>query len=204
MSVTMVAIPFFLLPSFIAGAQAAIITGGITAGVAGAAGLAANKIANGAIEEEQNFNKINNELKKMLQDNNGLVSKEMLNLICRDYETIFVSKDVLIKTLKEYGATDIYAQVDDISCEIDGFILQFHKPDPTDEMAFPPYQMKVATKCSEEELDEFIENINSEYTSNTQEENYIKIKERLDKRQMKISEEEILEDNSIVLTINID
>ena len=64
--------------------------------------------------------------------------------------------------------------------------------------------MKITTKCKESELQSFVDDLNSEYRLNTQEENYIKIKERLDKQNLKIGEEEVFEDNTIVLTVNID
>ncbi len=63
--------------------------------------------------------------------------------------------------------------------------------------------MKVSliNDCDETEL---INDINSEYALNCQEETYIKIKERLERKNLKIAEEEILEDDSIMLTINLD
>ena len=48
-----------------------------------------------------------------------------------------------------------------------------------------------------------IEDLSSEYGMNAQEESYLKIKERLAQKNLQIDEEEVLEDNSIVLTVNI-
>ena len=96
---------------------------------------------------------------------------------------------------REYG---------NISCEMEGFLLEFYKQEPTDVMAYPPYKMKITTKCNENQLQAFVSDINSEYTKNTQEENYIKIKERLDRQNMRIAEEEVFDDDTIVLTVDID
>ena len=208
MSVTVVATPFLLLPAFISMAQAVAIgagTAGIaTAGITGAVSGILNSNAQNAVNTEQEYKKMNEEIKNLMKKSNGMVSEEIINLICREYETVFVNEDVLIKTLQEHGAENIYTEYGNISCEMEGFLLEFYKQDSTEEMAFPPYRMKITTKCAETELQNFIDDINSEYTKNTQEENYIKIKERLDKQHLKIDEEEVFDDDTIVLRINID
>ena len=208
MSVTVVATPFLLLPAFISMAQAVAIgagTAGIaTAGITGIASGVLNKAAKNSVNTELEYKKMNEEIKKLLQKSDGKVSEEIINLICREYKTAFVSEEVLLKTLQEHGAENIYTEYGNISCEMEGFLLEFYKQDAADEMAYPPYRMKITTKCQESELQNFINDINSEYTKNTQEENYIKIKERLEKSNMKISDEEIFEDDTIVLTVDID
>ena len=66
-----------------------------------------------------------------------------------------------------------------------------------------PYYLRVysVTSCDEATL---INDLNTEYALNVQEETYMKIKERISNKNLKIDNEEILEDDSIVLTINID
>lgn len=200
MSVSVVATPFLLLPAFITVAQAIATTAGIT----GAAVGVLNSNAKNSVEEEQNYKVMNEKIKQLLKKNDGRITQEVVDLLCKEYDTVFVSKEVLLKTLEEHGAENIYVENENISCEMEGFLLDFYKPQATDTMAFPPYKMKITTNCSENELQNFVENINSEYTSNSQEENYLKIKERLDKQNMRIAEEEVFEDNTIVLTVNID
>ena len=200
MSVTVVATPFLLLPAFISLAQATAVAVGLT----GAASSLINANANNSLKVEYEYKNMNEEIKKLLQKNNGMLSQEIIDLICREYDTVFVDRDVLVKTLEEHGAENIYIEHGNISCEMEGFMLEFYKQDPTEEMAFPPYRMKITTNCNEDTLQSFIEDINAEYTSNTQEENYIKIKERLDKQNLRIAEEEVYEDDTIVLTVNID
>ena len=57
---------------------------------------------------------------------------------------------------------------------------------------------------SDKNLNEFVENIGAEYTANAQEISYNKIKERLADKSLEIYEEEIYDDNTIVLTVNLD
>ena len=200
MSVSIVATPFLLLPAFISLAQAAVVS----AGISGTAGALINKNVQKEVDAEREYIKMNEEIKKLLAKNDGKVSQEIIDLICKEYETVFVDMDVLIKTLEEHGAKNIYTEHGNISCEMEGFMLEFYKAEPTEEMAFPPYKMKITTNCAENQLEAFIEDINSEYKMNTQEENYNKIKERLDKQNLRIAEEEVYEDDTIVLTVNID
>ena len=200
MSVTVVATPFLLLPAFISMAQAAAVAVGIT----GAATAVVANSAKNSTQAAMSYKEMNSEIKELLNKSNGMVTKEVMNLLCKEYDTVFVDKDVLIKTLYEHGAENVYYEGDNISCEMEGFMLDFYKPEATEEQAFPSYRMKITTKCAENELDSFVDDINSEYRLNSQEENYIKIKERLDKQNLKIEEEEVFEDNTIVLTVNID
>ena len=200
MSISVFATPFLLLPAFISVAQAVAATAGITR----TASSVINKNSETIVEEEQNYKVMNEKIKQLLKNSDGKVTQEIVNLLCREYDTVFVNKEVLIKTLQEHGAQNIYEENDNISCELEGFLLDFYKAQTENDMAFPPYKMKITTNCSENELQNFVENINSEYTSNTQEENYIKIKDRLDKQNMRIAEEEVYDDNTIVLTVNID
>ena len=200
MSVTVVATPFLLLPAFISMAQAAAVAVGIT----GTATAVISASAKNSTQAAQNYKEMNNEIKKLLKQSGGMVTKEVMNLLCKEFDTVFVDRDVLIKTLNEHGAENIYYEGENISCEMEGFMLDFYKPEATEEQAFPPYRMKITTKCKESELQSFVDDLNSEYRLNTQEENYVKIKERLDKQNLKIEEEEVFEDNTIVLTVNID
>ena len=53
-------------------------------------------------------------------------------------------------------------------------------------------------------VDDLVNDIGSEYCANAQEISYNKIKERLEKQNLTIDDEEIYDDNTIVLTINLD
>ncbi len=117
--------------------------------------------------------------------------------ICKEYETIFNDKDLLIKTLQEHGVTDLELRNDNIYCKIEEFKLKFFKD------ANMPYKFEI-THCANVDIEETINNLDSEYAKNVQEATYLKIKERLAKNNLQIDDEEILEDDSIMLTINLD
>ena len=119
-------------------------------------------------------------------------------------KTLFLDKDVLIKTLDEHGFDNIEDNDDIITAEMDVFKLKFFKDVQADNIDEMPYMLEVSADCSENEIATLIYDLNAEYTYNSQEENYIKIKERLVKHGLKIDEEEIFEDNTIVLTINLE
>ncbi len=110
---------------------------------------------------------------------------------------------MLIKTLNEHGCENTKYENGIITCTLEDFKLEFYKDETLEGEEKNAFRMKIIANCDESKIEELINDINTEYTMNTQEESYIKIKERLEKQGLRINEEEILEDDSIVLTINI-
>lgn len=128
-----------------------------------------------------------------------LEEQDLKEIFNKEFETVIVDKDVLLKTLQEHGATDISILGNDsIICDCEAFHIMFEKTE-----ADKPYKMKVSYN-DDYNLNEFIENIGSEYASNAQEISYNKIKERLLQQNLEISDEEVFDDNTIVLTVNLD
>lgn len=114
------------------------------------------------------------------------------------FDTIIMDEETLLKTLIERNADNIVRQDDKILCDCDGCFLEFHQPNKK-----KPYKLIVG--CSEQsELEELVQNISSEYTTNSQEISYNKIKSRLKEQEMEIETEEVCEDNTIVLTVNLE
>lgn len=105
---------------------------------------------------------------------------------------------MLIKTIEEHGFTDISEENGKISAVLDNVNIEFYRNESSQ-----PYTMNILCPklC---ETSQLTTDINDEYTLNVQEETYIKIKERLEKKSLKIDEEEILEDDSIMITVNLD
>ncbi|MCD7879606.1 MAG: hypothetical protein LUG16_06720 [Candidatus Gastranaerophilales bacterium] len=116
----------------------------------------------------------------------------------KTFPTRIVDEATLIKTLKEHGATQIYHTGNIISCNCEAFHFKFQKPDNE-----KPYELTISFK-EESGLNECIENISSEYESNAQEISYNKIVERLEEQNLSIENEEIYDDNTIVLTVNLE
>lgn len=114
-----------------------------------------------------------------------------------EFQTQIVDKRTLLKTLKEHGAVNIEEAFGNISCDCEQFHLEFvYNGDK-------PYTMKVSAS-NKLGLDDLINDIGTEYSANAQEISYNKIKERLEKQNLTINDEEILDDNTIVLTVNLD
>ena len=124
-----------------------------------------------------------------------VIAEQLFN---KEFQTSIMDRNVLIKTLEEHGASDISQDGADIICNCDNFHLTFQK-----QLANLPYTVKISYN-EEQGLDELMENLGSEYAINAQEISYNKIKERLEKQNFEISEEEVYDDNTIVLTVNLD
>ncbi len=116
----------------------------------------------------------------------------------RKFETVIVDKDTLIKTLVEHGANNVSETENSVSCDLEAFHLNFVKDNQE-----APYGLVISYN-EEKGLDELVENISSEYTTNAQEASYNKIKERLEAQKLTIESEEVLDDDSIVLTVNLE
>ena len=126
------------------------------------------------------------------------IGKEDIEQICKNYTTVITDRELLMKTLKEHGVDNIAIKGDSINTKISEFNLLFSRTNM--EM---PYNLKVFTDCQTNNDEELINELFGEYCINTQEANYKKIKERLEQKNLQIDEEEILDDNSIMLTINL-
>ena len=158
-----------------------------------------------AMERRKTFDEMAQRIAQSVRDgNNNKIDEEVIKKICREYDTVFLDKDVLLKTLNEYGFDEIKDEGDQIVCRTEGFKINFYKEAKYGVDSNEPYKMFIKTECEESDIEELINDISDQYTSNTQEESYNKIKDRLKKHNLEISEEEVLDDNSIVLTVNID
>lgn len=122
------------------------------------------------------------------------ITNEIFN---KELDTNFMDKDTLLKTLIEHGATNIIENNENITCDCEAFHLEFFK--------IPDLPYKVIISCQgNNNINNFINDINTEYSANVQEISYNKVKENLEAQNLEIEEEEILEDNTIVLTINLE
>ena len=124
--------------------------------------------------------------------------EETESFLQKSIETQIVDKDTLVKTLLEYGATITNEDDFEITADCEGLNMQFSKTSPE-----APYVVDIKyTPCESPET--MINEISEDYTRNAQEISYNKIKERLEEKNLEINEEEILEDDTIVLTINLE
>lgn len=113
--------------------------------------------------------------------------------------TRFRDKEILKKTLEEHGFP--VTEYADGSMEIKTSVgnLRYYKTEGE-----PAYWMQAFDLKSEEELEMQEAEIMEEYMLNVQKSTYLLLKERLKKSQdMELEKEMVLEDGSIMLTVNV-
>ena len=121
------------------------------------------------------------------------------HFIEKNIETVFMDKNLLIKTLTEHGINNVQEFLSgEIVGSIDGYKFCFMKPSED-----KPYSLKISAKQSEN-VDEKVEDLNSEYALNVQEDTYLSVVENLKNNNMEIESEEVMDDNTIVLTVNLE
>lgn len=119
-------------------------------------------------------------------------------ITARSLKTNLTNKDALLKTLEEHGAKNIQSDKLNIYCELNE--MQFWYSKNNEEGA---YNLEVDKILNEDECTKLIEDLEAEYGLNIQDITYKKILERLKDKNMRLENEEVDEDNSIVLTIDI-
>lgn len=120
----------------------------------------------------------------------------------KSFETAFMDKDVLVKTLEEHGVVNIKFgegyEKGKITGQVDSYTLSFEKPAED-----KPYFLTV-TCLDTDNAEEKLNDLSTEYALNVQEETYLSIIDKLKDNNMEVEDEEVLDDNTIVLTVNID
>ena len=140
-------------------------------------------------------------------EKNGMLNKacddvnviDAHHFIEKTFETPFTDKNLLIKTLEEHGVKNIHEdEFGKIIGVVDSYSLSFEKTEDD-----KPYYIKIS--CLEtDNAEEKIGDLSSEYALNVQEEAYLNIVDKLKENNMEIEDEEGMEDNTIVLTINLE
>lgn len=117
----------------------------------------------------------------------------------KSFETPFVDKNILLKTLEEHGVTNIkeneFGQIKGVT---GNFALTFERFEQD-----KPYSV-VIRYLSTEDVEEKVDNLTSEYAINVQEECYNNIVAKLNDNNMEIESEEVCDDDTIVITVNLE
>ena len=140
----------------------------------------------------------NKELKEISVNCDDIQIIDDTHFLEKDFETPFVDKSILLKTLEEHGVVNIKDEDGIITGNVEGYCLKFTKHSENE-----PYSLKISgsdTNNSQEKVN----NLESEYAINVQENAYMQIMEKLKENNMQLEDEVVEEDNTIVLTINID
>ena len=164
--------------------------------VVGAIATAAATAANEA-KENRNLKElasIYNEAENCSEDH--VITEK--HFIEKTFETPFMDKEILKKTLEEHGVTIIEESESVISGKVDNYKLVFSKPEQD-----KPYNLRIS--CLEHDnAEEKVGDLSSEYAMNVQEDAYLHIIDKLKENNMQVEQEEVMDDNTIVLTVNID
>ena len=174
MSCTVIAIPYAL------------------AWVVGAISTSATVV--GINEFHKNYTRDNFEIENC-NDINIISAKEIIQKV---FETPFVDKMLLLKTLEEHGVKNIKENDNNIVGNIESYSLTFTKEDNE-----KTYKLLITCLNDDNPQNKF-DDLEEEYAVNVQEDAYNHIIERLNDNNMQIENEEIQDDNTIVITINID
>ena len=179
MSCTVIAVPYALM--WVVGAIA----------TAAAATAATSENGNTNLDT---FNKIANDSENCSEDH--VITEK--HFIEKTFETPFMDKSILLKTLEEHGVTNITEWENGITGDVGNYKLIFEKTAED-----KPYTVKIS--CTEKDnAEEKVGDLNNEYAMNVQEDAYLHIIDKLNENNMQIEQEEVMEDNTIVLTVNID
>lgn len=113
--------------------------------------------------------------------------------------TIYTDETTLKRTLRKYGAKSIgTGRSGTVSCMIDEFKMEFRQ-----RAAEAPYELSVVGRRDERAIYDTIRRLDEGYQSAVQESTYLNVKKKLSDKNLTVEHEEILEDNSIVLTVSV-
>jgi len=133
---------------------------------------------------------------KQIKQDTKASSKGMIQL--EPMLTIFNNRELLEKTLREHGVPITTVSENTIVCELGAARLEYIQP------AFgEPFILTVSELENFDQLIHDMECFEREYRQNVQSYTYTKLQENLVKRNMRIARETLLEDNSILITIDI-
>ncbi len=113
-------------------------------------------------------------------------------------KTNYTNKDILIKTLAEHGANALQSDDYNIYCELSGMQFMFSRNNTKS-----AYNLEIDKIVSEEICNNLLKDLADEYGLNIQDVVYKRIMERIQTQNMRIENEEVSEDNTIVLTIDL-
>ena len=167
--------------------------------------LIAGSVVGGAVNSAKEKNQMKNYDNISSFSYDSLVAGEMnkqfrgensSQMICTQYKTAFKDEDLLMKTLSEHGVENIETNKDKIYCKLDALKFEFEKNDEG------VYVMTI-NHNEEEELG-VVKDLGEEYQLNVQEQSYNNLKKKLEAQNLEIDSEEVLDDNSIMITVNLD
>lgn len=115
------------------------------------------------------------------------------------FPSVFVDSDLVLKILNQYKIKVLLFQENRIEAEYECYRMSFSRSSqeaPFDiDIISDSNTMKVLYSC--------LESINEEYYASIQEKTYLHIREQIEEEGLEIEDEQVLEDNSIVITVAV-
>lgn len=112
------------------------------------------------------------------------------------FPTNFRDGELLFKTLKEFGINPV-RKGSTIVCKVENSTLTFQGSDGS------PYYVEIKNAPDMKKMYEYLSEVDEDYKRCLQSIVYEKLKKRVAEKKMAVESEKVLEDNSIILTINI-
>lgn len=115
----------------------------------------------------------------------------------KSYPTNFKDESLLMKTLDDYGVNYSKQNNGTINCSIDN---QYFKLLPNKDSV---YMIEIENEEYLKNISTNLNNLDEDYRRNVQNNTYENLKSKVEEKGYKIESEEIMEDNSILITINV-
>lgn len=115
------------------------------------------------------------------------------------FPSIYVEADLVLKILKQYKIKVLSFQQNLIEAEYECYKMSFSR-----ESVEEPFDINIISDSSKmKSLYHCLECINEEYFAAVQERTYLYVRQQLEEEGLEIDEEEVMEDNSIVITVSV-
>lgn len=115
----------------------------------------------------------------------------------QSFPTNFRDEQVLMKTLREYGLRPDAIPDGGIVCGAGASTLRFH---PAEEGS---YSVEIENTPNLQQMFQLLSNLDEDYKRGVQASTYEKLMSRIEEKSLVVESEEVLEDNSIVITLNV-
>lgn len=112
------------------------------------------------------------------------------------FPTNFRDGELLFRTLKEFGLNPLW-QGSELLCKVEQSLLTFRQTGDQ------PFEVEIRDAPDLRKMFEYLSDVDDDYKRCVQDVVYKKLKQRAAEKNMTVESEEVLEDNSIVITLNI-
>lgn len=113
-------------------------------------------------------------------------------------ETAFTDANLLHKTLTQHGLQVRSTHENELTVSSPSGVLRYFRQDNTQ-----PFQLQISHVSNMRELLDSVDELENEYGRNVQTFTYSKVMTSLYEHGMTVDQEEVLEDDSILLTLNV-